>query len=62
MIKTNCSICGRSSDCYKNKCSYCSRLDFEYSQGAITINTYFKYMKEWLSEEKFKILKGGLEK
>jgi len=56
MIKEKCLICGRFADCYKNKCSYCSRLDFTYSQGAITLNTYLKYMSEWLSKERFKKL------
>jgi len=56
MNKEKCLICGRFSDCFKNKCSYCSRLDFEYSQGTITLKTYLKYMKEWLNEERFKSL------
>ena len=54
MNKKKCLICGRFSDCFKNKCSYCSRLEFEYSQGAITQKTFLKYMAEWLSPERYK--------
>jgi len=45
--KTRCVECGRFSDCYKSVCSYCSRLNYGYSQGAITLETYNKYMDAW---------------
>jgi len=61
MNKTKCLICGRFGDCFKNKCSYCSKLDFTYSQGAITLKTYLKYMEDWLSKERFKNLNMELK-
>jgi hypothetical protein len=50
-IKPNfkhCSICKRWADCFKDKCSYCSQLDFLYSQGAMSLNNYNKLMQEWV--------------
>jgi len=49
MEKRKCKECGRNSDCFKGLCSYCSRLDFAYSQGAITLKTYNLYMDDWKS-------------
>ncbi len=46
--KKVCSVCGRYSDCYKDKCSYCSRLDYLYNQGAMTLEKYNKLMEEWI--------------
>ena len=42
-----CKECGRYADCFKDMCSYCSRLDFAYTQGAITLETYNKHMEAW---------------
>jgi len=47
MKMQNCKECGRNADCFKDMCSYCSRLDFAYSQGAITLKTYNKLISEW---------------
>ena len=46
-----CKECGRNADCYKGLCSYCSRLDFLYSQGFMTLDNYNKLMKEWKNEK-----------
>ena len=43
-----CSECGRFSDTFKGKCAYCSKLNYLYSQGALTLKTYNKLMGDWV--------------
>ena len=58
--KMTCKDCGRNVDCYLGRCSYCSRLDFLYSQGAMTLDNYNKCMKEW-STNKFIEINGEIK-
>ena len=48
MVK--CKKCGRNytRPLINGKCQRCAIMDYKYSQGAITLDTYNRWAREWI--------------
>jgi hypothetical protein len=50
-----CKLCGRNFTgelSIKKYCRICAKMDYAYNQGAITIDDYKKWEKDWIKNFK----------